>query len=83
VVEPAEELTTAFVALKAVTSLTPPVAVNVTTVPVSAVAARAMASAESTVLSAGTFAVAGAVDVVAFAEPATVTTSGAADALID
>jgi hypothetical protein len=48
---------------------------------VSAVADNATASAESTALSAGTFAVAGAVEVVEFAEPATVTTNGAAEAL--
>jgi hypothetical protein len=45
---------------------------------VSAVATSATASAESTLLSAGTFAVAGAVAVVAFADPATVTARGAA-----
>jgi hypothetical protein len=45
---------------------------------VSAVATSATASAESTLLSAGTFAVAGAIAVVVFADPDTVTARGAA-----
>ena len=78
-VVPADARTGAVGALsKARTILTPPADTNETAVPVSAVATSATASAESTLLSAGTFAVAGAVAVVAFADPATVTARGAA-----
>ena len=81
VVVPADARTGAVGALsKARTSLTPPVEANVTAVPVSAVATSATASAESTLLSAGTFAVAGASVVVVLADPATVTAKGAAEA---
>ena len=61
---------------KARTSLTPPVVVNETVVPVSAVATSATASAASILLSAGTFALAGASAVVVLDAPATVTARG-------
>ena len=78
-VVPADARTGAVGALsKARISFTPPVDTNESAVPVSAVATSATASAASTLLSAGTFAVAGAIAVVAFADPATVTARGAA-----
>ena len=67
--------------LRAVDNLTPADAVKVTEVPVSAVAAIVTASPVSTVLSAGTFAVAGEVALVAFVTPLTVTARGAAFAI--
>jgi hypothetical protein len=64
--------------LKDVTSFTADDAVNATVVPVSADAEIVTTSPESTVLSAGTFAVAGDAELVALVTPFTVTESGAA-----
>ena len=69
--------TGARVVLSAETSLTPD-ATNETTVPVSAVAASATVFDESITFDVGTATVAGAADVVVFADPATVTASGVA-----
>jgi hypothetical protein len=65
--------------LSADTNFTVDEAVKVTFVPVSAVAARAMVFPEVMTLLDGTATVAGAADVVALADAATVTASGAAE----
>jgi hypothetical protein len=76
---PEAVVTVAGVAVLSVaTSLTVEEAVNVTTVPVSAVAASATANPAEIVFVAGTATAKGAADVVVFAPPATVTARGAA-----